>query len=279
MVETAPLMEDRVLERDGDASHFSFKLEDCPRWVRVMVGGVTIADSKRVKLLHESKHMPVYYFPAEDVRMDLLAPSGRTQDLAPKGTATYLTITTPNKEVQSGAWVFLEPAPHAEELRGMIAFYWRKMDHWFEEDDEVYVHPRDPYHRVDVLHSSRHVQVVMLGEIVADTRRPRLVFETNLPTRYYIPIADVKFDALVPSETTSQCPYKGNASYYSVRVGNQLAKDVVWSYRHPLPECPKIENLLAFYNEQVDAIIVDGEEIPRVRTVWTKPARIITLEG
>lgn len=277
MTDAAPLMEDRVIERDGDASRFALKLEDSPRWVRVMLGGVTIADSKRVKLLHESQHMPVYYFPVEDVRMDLMTPSGRTQDLAPKGVATFLNIATPGKAVENGAWTFLEPSPNAPELQGMVAFYWRKMDHWFEEDDEVYVHPRDPYHRVDVLHSSRHVQVVMLGEIVADTHRPRLLFETNIPPRYYIPVADVRFDAFVPSTTASQCPYKGDASYYSVRLGDKLVKDLVWTYRHPLPEVPKIENLVSFYNEQVDAILVDGEEVPKVRTAWSKPARIITV--
>ncbi len=271
-------IEDRVLEREGDASHYAFKLEDCPRWVRVMVGGVTIADSKRVKLLHESKHMPIYYFPVDDVRMDLMEPSGRTQDFESKGTATYLTISAGDKTVQHGAWTFYEPTATAGELKGMVAFYWRRMDHWFEEDDEVFVHPRDPYHRVDVLNSSRHVQVVMLGEVVADTRRPRLLFETNLPTRYYFPLVDVKMDALVPSSTTTQCPYKGDAEYFSVRVGNKLAKDVAWFYKHPTVECPKIENLIAFYHEQVDAIIVDGEEQPKPRTVWAKPARIVTLD-
>src|SRR5262245_21765606 len=125
------------------------------------------------------------------------------------------------------------------------------MDAWYEEDDEIFVHPRDPHHRVDVLHSSRHVQVVALGEMVADSRRPSLLFETGLPTRYYIPRADVRMSLLVPSDSHTQCPYKGIASYYSVRVGNRLARDLAWTYRFPIPECPKIEDLVCFYNEQV----------------------------
>lgn len=145
------------------------------------------------------------------------------------------------------------------------------MDAWFEEDDEVYVHPRDPYKRVDVLHSSRHVRVVVLGELVAETRRPSLLFETGLPTRYYVPKADVRMDRLVPSETETRCPYKGLATYHSVRVGATVVGDVAWCYRHPIPECSKIENLVCFFNERVDALYVDGALQPRPQTRWSVP--------
>ncbi|HEX9032169.1 MAG TPA: DUF427 domain-containing protein [Streptosporangiaceae bacterium] len=134
------------------------------------------------------------------------------------------------------------------------------------------MHPRDPYHRVDVLHSSRHVRVVMLGETVAETTRPRLLFETNLPTRYYIPPRDVRLDLLVASETSTQCPYKGVASYYGVRAGDTVARDVAWTYRFPIPECPKIEGLICFFNEKVDAIFLDGAELPKPRTPWSRAA-------
>jgi uncharacterized protein (DUF427 family) len=144
------------------------------------------------------------------------------------------------------------------------------MDAWFEEDDEVYVHARDPYKRVDVLHSSRHVRVVVQGELVAETRRPALLFETGLPTRYYLPKADVRMDRLVPTETATRCPYKGVASYYAVRAGSTVVPDLAWCYRHPIPECSKIENLVCFFNERVD-LYVDRELQPKPRTRWSDP--------
>jgi uncharacterized protein (DUF427 family) len=135
----------------------------------------------------------------------------------------------------------------------------------------VYVHARDPYKRVDVLHSSRHVRVVVAGEVVADTRRPRLLFETGLPTRYYLPRPDVRMDLLVSSATETRCPYKGIASYYSLRVGGTLVEDIAWSYRFPIPECAKIENLVCFFNERVEATYVDGEREAKPRTRWSAP--------
>jgi len=131
------------------------------------------------------------------------------------------------------------------------------MDAWFEEDEQVFVHPRDPYTRVDTVHSSRHVRVEIEGVTLGETRRPILLFETGLPTRYYIPKLDVRMDLLEPSESATRCPYKGLACYWSARVGDKLIKDIVWSYPAPIPECPKIENLLSFYNEHVD-LYVDG---------------------
>ena len=143
------------------------------------------------------------------------------------------------------------------------------MDAWYEEDDEVYVHPRDPYKRIDVLHSSRHVRVVIAGETVAETRRPCLLFETGLPTRYYVPREDVRMDLLEPTELTTRCPYKGMASYWSVRVGDYVAENGVWSYSDPIPECAKIKDRLCFYNERVD-LYVDGELQSRPQTMWSQ---------
>lgn len=174
-----------------------------------------------------------------------------------------------DRAAEHAAWSYPSPPPHRLPLRGYVAFEWSKMDAWFEEDDEVYVHARDPYKRVDVLHSSRHVRVVVAGALVAETRRPSLVFETGLPTRYYVPKADVRMDLLVPTETETRCPYKGVATYYSVRVGMAVVPDVAWYYRHPIPECSKIENLVCFYNERVDALYVDGELQPRPQTRWS----------
>jgi uncharacterized protein (DUF427 family) len=132
------------------------------------------------------------------------------------------------------------------------------MDSWFEEDEEVFVHPRDPYSRVDVVSSSRHVRVEIEGQVIAETRRPLLLFETGLPTRHYIPKQDVRMDLLEATDSHTRCPYKGIASYWSLNLDGKTFEDIVWSYPAPIPEIPKIENLLSFYNERVD-LYVDGK--------------------
>ena len=142
------------------------------------------------------------------------------------------------------------------------------MDEWYEEDEQVFVHPGDPYHRVDVLESSRHVSIKVGGEVVAETQRPTILFETGLPPRYYMPQEDVREEALLKSETTTQCPYKGVASYYSVEAGGGRVEDLVWYYPEPIPEAAKIKGLLCFFNERVD-LEVDGEEQERPQTQWS----------
>ena len=154
-------------------------------------------------------------------------------------------------------------------LKEYVAFYWDKMGAWYEEDEEIFVHPRDPYKRVDVLASSRHVRVVVAGETVADTRNLCILFETLLPTRYYIPHEDVRMDLLVPSDKRTRCPYKGKAVYWSVKANGKTVKDIVWSYPDSIPECPKISGMFCFFNEKVDAIYVDGEKMPTPTTVWS----------
>src|SRR5438128_3465501 len=143
------------------------------------------------------------------------------------------------------------------------------MNAWYEEYEELFVHARDPHKRVDVLASSRHVRVVIAGETVAETRRSHLLFETNLPTRYYIPREDVRLDLLDPTDQTTRCPYKGIASYWSVKIGDQVVRNVVWSYPDPIPECPKIKGLLCIFQERVD-LYVDGALQPRPQTPWSQ---------
>jgi uncharacterized protein (DUF427 family) len=167
-----------------------------------------------------------------------------------------------------GAWSYPDPPPKYAALKNYLAFVWHKMDHWYEEEEEVFVHPRDPYKRVDSMPSSRHVRVVVNGVTIAETRRPTLLFETGLPTRYYIPPEDVRMELLEPSRSTTRCPYKGIASYWSVKAGDQVFRNLVWSYQDPIPECPKIKGLLSFYNEKVD-LYVDEELQPRPKTPWS----------
>jgi len=246
------------------------RVETSPRWVRTVFHNVVVADSKNVRLVFQARHLPVYYFPQADVRMDLLEKTERTLDSPITGMARYYTVRVGGRSAEEAAWIHAEPAAGAEALADLVAFRWDRMDAWFEEDDEVFVHPRDPYHRVDVMNSSRHIKVVAGGEVVAETRRPRLLFETGLPTRYYIPKMDVRMDLLQPTDTQTSCPYKGTASYWSLaRDGEELVHDVAWSYARPIAEIPKIENLVCFFNERVDEIWVDGELAPRPKTPWS----------
>jgi uncharacterized protein (DUF427 family) len=243
-------------------------LEDSPRRVRVVLGGETVADSKRVKLLHETGHLPVYYFPKEDVSMDLLEESDHTTYCPFKGDASYWTVRGGDRVAENAAWSYPEPIDPCPPIAGYVAFYWRMMDHWYEEDEEVFVHPRDPYHRVDILESSRHVKVRVNGELVAETEQPKILFETGLPPRYYIPPEDVREEALLKSEKTTQCPYKGVASYWSVEVGGDRVESLIWYYPEPIPEAAKIKGLLCFFNEKVD-LEVDGELQERPKTQWS----------
>jgi uncharacterized protein (DUF427 family) len=142
------------------------------------------------------------------------------------------------------------------------------IDAWYEEDEQVFVHPRDPYHRVDILESSRHVRVSINGEVVAETERPKVLFETGLPPRYYIPPEDVREDVLVESEKNTRCPYKGVASYWSVEAGGERVENLIWYYPEPIPEAARIKGLLAFFNEKVD-LEVDGERQERPKTQWS----------
>ncbi len=253
----------------GDPSPW-IHVSESPRHVRVFFGGETIADSKRAKLMHETGLLPVYYFPREDVRGELLEESGHTTHCHFKGDASYWSVRVGDKVAENAAWSYPEPIDSARPLAGLIAFYWRKMDHWYEEDEEVFVHPRDPYHRVDVLDSSRHVKVTVNGEVVAETQRPKLLFETGLPTRYYFPPEDVREEALVPSDKQTQCPYKGMASYWSVEAGGGRVEDLLWYYPDPIPEARKIKDHLCFFNERVD-LEVRSAPSPRVSEALSAP--------
>jgi uncharacterized protein (DUF427 family) len=242
-------------------------VEASPRWVRVKFGGQMIADSKAVLLLRQygPGRLPAYYFPQADVRMDLLELLVDDQP----GEARYWTAKAGEWVAERAAWSLLDPPPEQAALKGYITFKWDSMDAWYEEAEEVFVHARDPHKRVDVLASSRHVRVVIGDETVAETRRPYLLFETSLPTRYYIPREDVRLELLEPSSLTTRCPYKGIASYWSVKIGDRVVKNVVWSYPDPIPECPKIKDLLCFFNERVD-LHVDGALQARPKTPWSE---------
>ena len=244
--------------RPVSGHEYKVVIESSPRRVRVMYNGETVADSSRMKIMHETQHLPIYYFPVEDVRADLLEKTDHTTHCPHKGDASYWSVRVGDRVAENAVWAYENPNDSVPELRGLVAFYWGKMDHWYEEDEEIFVHLRDPYKRIDTTLSSRHVQVRLGSETVADTKRAIFLFETGMPTRYYIPKEDVRSDLLTPSELKTACPYKGTAQYYSITVAGKLFENIVWIYPEPVPECPKIKNLLCFFNEKVDSITVNG---------------------
>ena len=243
--------------------------EDSPRRIRAMLGGETVVDSRHAKLLHEHGLLPIYYFPQEEVRMDLLVPSEKHTHCPYKGEASYWSVHAGGQVAKDAVWSYPEPLEDAPPLTGYMAFYWKQMDEWFEEDEPAIVHARDPYHRVDILDSSRHIRVSVKGQAVAETSSGRVLFETGLPPRWYFPREDVRLDLMTASDTRTGCAYKGFASYWS--VGDE--DDVVWSYPEPQREAERIRDYLAFFNERVD-IEVDGEVAQRPVTQWSRQAKL-----
>lgn len=262
----------RETDRSGydDNPDFKIDFEPSRRRVRVIFGGETIADSTDMRLLHEPGLIPVYYFPRNDVDMARFVPSDTSTHCPWKGRARYWMVRAGDREATDAAWSYETPYPQVADIKNYVGFYWNRMDHWYEEDEEVFVHARDPYKRVDVVDSNRAVRVVLGGQTVAETERARFLFETGLPARYYIPLDDVRQDFLEASETKTSCPYKGTASYYSATIDGEHFDDVVWYYPDPIAECPRIKDRLCFFNEHVDAIFVDGVAVPRPTTKWSK---------
>jgi uncharacterized protein (DUF427 family) len=233
-----------------------------PHRVRARLAGETIVDSTNVKLLHETGYLPVYYFPEEDLRADLLEPSGHSTNCPFKGDASYRSIRVGDRVAENAVWAYPEPIESAPFLAGHAALLWDALDEWWVEDEQAFGHARDPYSRIDVYPTSRQVRVLIDGEVVADTTRANILFEASLPPRYYLPEEDVRMELLEPSAKQSRCAYKGLASYWHVRVGEQLHEDVVWTYRDPGHDAEPVRDRLCFYNERVD-IEVDGEVAER----------------
>ena len=247
----------------GPPQGHAIYVEPTARRVRGMLGGETVVDSRDVLLLHERGHLPVWYFPRADVRLDLLAPSEHASHCPYKGDASYWTVAAGGAVAESRAWAYREPLAAVSAIADRIAFYWNAMERWLEEDEEVFVHPRDPYHRVDAIRSSRHVRVSREGAVLAESARPIALFETALPTRWYLPKADL-VASLAPTARSSRCPYKGVASYWA--VGGH--EDVAWSYQHPIAEIPSIADLVCFFDEHVD-VELDGQRQARPVTAWS----------
>jgi uncharacterized protein (DUF427 family) len=230
-------------------------VEECAKRVRAYLGGVLVVDSIRALFVWESPHYPTYYFPVDDVRAELSPREGETKHSPSRGEAEVCDVRAGDALAPGGALRYVES--QVEQLVGLVRFEWTALDSWFEEDEEVYTHARDPHTRIDILQSSRRVRVDVDGTTVAESDAPRLLFETGLPVRYYLPKTHVRMELLVPTDKTSHCPYKGQAEYWSVRLGDRVHEDLAWGYHTPLPESTKIADLVCFWNNRVE-LYVDG---------------------
>lgn len=247
--------------------------ERSPRRIRLVLAGETVADSRDAHMLHESGALPQYYLPEADARREFLEPSPTAYTSPSRGAAQSWNLRVGDRVVADAARSYPSPPADAPAIAGYLVFRWDAIDEWYEEDEQIFVHPADPYHRIDVRESSRHVRVLLDGEVLAESHRPRMLFETGLPTRYYLPAEDVRADLLVDSDTTTKCAYKGEATYRSVQVGGELKRDLIWSYSDPHFEAERVRGYLSFFTERID-LEVDGEVQPRPRTAWSKRADV-----
>jgi uncharacterized protein (DUF427 family) len=218
-------------------------LAPSPKRIRVEFNGVTVADSRAAHTLHETGLLPVYYLPHGDVRADVLDATDHRTHCPIKGDASYWSVRVGDRVADNAAWTYPAPLDSAPWLAGLVAFDFRAMDRWLEEDEAIDIHPRDPFTRIDVRVSTRRVRVVCAGEVVAESLRPRMLFETGLAPRFYLPAEDVRTDRLVASDTVTRCPYKGTASYWSLAAG---PTDVAWSYPEPFPEAARVAGHFCF---------------------------------
>jgi uncharacterized protein (DUF427 family) len=241
-------------------------VEPVPRRIRAVLDGQVVVDTTAARYVWEWPNYPQYYVPLADVAPGVLVDEDHVEP-STRGAARRHGLRVGDVSRPEAALVYGEDA--IDGLVDTVRFTWAALDSWFEEDEQVFVHPRSPYNRVDAIRSTRTVRVELGGVVLAESSSPVLVFETGLPTRYYLDRTDVRFEHLVPSDTTTACPYKGRTSgYWSVRVGGQTHQDLAWAYDFPTRELQPITGLVAFYNEKVD-VIVAGEPLARPVTHFT----------
>ena len=239
------------------------QVEPVPRRIRGYIGGVLVVDTVRALYVWEWANYPQYYIPSADVRPGALVDEGHVQQTR-RGSARRQGVRV-GDVARSGAARLVTDSP-IEGLNGTVRFEWDALDSWFEEDEQVFVHPRNPYVRVDALRSTRRVSIEMEGLVLAESTSPVMVFETGLPTRYYVARTEVRFEHLIPTATVTECPYKGTTTgYWSVATGDTVHPDLAWSYVFPTRQLSPIAGMLAFYNEKVD-IVLDGVRLERPTT-------------
>lgn len=256
------------LERTADmiTTRPKIKTQTTFRRVRAVAGGDTIADSTNVLMVWEKKFYPTFFFPVDDVRLDLMTATDEVDHSLRKGDAQLYDLTVGEELRKAAARVYHESL--VEALVGYVALRWNAMDVWYEEDEEMFVHARDPFTRVDILQSSRNIRVEIGGVTVADSNMPKVLLETGLPRRFYLPQTDVRMDLLTPTDLHTACPYKGVANYWNVTIDGKVHENVVWSYPFPTLESAKIAGYLAFWDEKLD-IYVDGVLQDKPKTVFS----------
>jgi uncharacterized protein (DUF427 family) len=241
-------------------------VEPVPRRVRAYLAGQPVVDTTEARYVWEWPAFPQYYVPLADVAPDLLVDEATTEE-TPRGEVRHAGVRVGDVHRPQAAKVL-----HTATVEGLdetVRFEWSALDAWFEEDEEVFVHPRNPYARVDALRSTRTVRVESKGVVLAESSSPVMVFETGLPTRYYLNRTDIDFTALIPSDTVTACPYKGTtSSYWSAQIGDRVHPDIAWAYDFPTRELAPIAGLVAFYNEKVDTF-VDGRQLERPRSPFS----------
>jgi uncharacterized protein (DUF427 family) len=225
---------------------------DYPRRLRALVGDHVVLDTERAQLLYETGIPPVPYVPLEDFDSTLLERTDHSTHCPFKGDASYWTVRAGAEELENAVWAYEDPLPEAAWLSGYAALYWKQASAWFVEEEPVFGHLKDPFHRVDVHESSRPVTVTVGGHVVARSERPKLLFETGMATRVYVPRADVAAGALSVAEKRTVCAYKGQATYWSLRSNGQAIEDAAWSYEAPLPEAIKIQGHVCFDADGVE---------------------------
>ena len=242
--------------------------EPIRRRMRVELGGVVIAASDEVTLLHETERYPVAYFPRADVGMDLVPSANRTHHPV-LGETTWYSVDIDGVHFEDVAWSHFSPPDYASEMAGLVAFVWRQMDAFYEEDEPILGHAADPYHRVDVRASRRRLTARLGGQVVAETCAPLVVFESGFAPRWYVPRPDIRPGALDDDPRRTLCPYKGIAEYFDVVAGDERALAAAWSYPDAFPESARLEGYVSFDLEQVE-VLVEGQPLrPRAHQTVT----------
>ncbi len=259
------------------------RVQPIRKWIRANVGDQTVVDTRRAQLVWEPRRVVgSYAVPEDDIDGELVPYAGKAaaeqpvsleevravldprSPFAARTTAgTALTIRTQGRDLTGAAF-----RPDDPDLAGYVILDWSAFTQWFEEDEPVIAHPHDPFHRIDCLRSSRRVRIAHDGVTLADTTRATLLFETSLPPRFYTPEDDVAMHLLEPTGTHTSCAYKGRASYWSARIGDEVVPDIAWAYPTPLNDAVPVGGLVCFYTERLD-LTIDGEPQPRPRTPWS----------
>jgi uncharacterized protein (DUF427 family) len=230
--------------------------EPLRRRMRAVLGGETVVESDDAVVLFEPGRYPVAYFPVADFADGALKPTGHRTNHADLGETAWFEVVGGSRNAPRGAWQHVALPGHAKLLEGKVALAWRAMDAFYEEDDRILGHAADPYHRIDIRHSSRHLVVRDGDRVIADTTSPRVLYESGFAPRWYVPREDVVDEALDPVELQTFCPYKGIASYYD--IGG--ARHAAWSYRAPFDEMAAIGDLVSFEPDKVQ-VTLDGERL------------------